>query len=63
MRKKIPAPSWECEVWMRERIEIQIPEPLVEAVLRTAAQQELTVEEILESAIRNYLEGRTDNGR
>ncbi len=48
---------------MMERIEILIPEPLAEAVLRTAAQQEVTVEEILENAIRNYLEGRTDNGR
>ena len=48
---------------MRERIEIQIPEPLAEAILITAAQQELTVEEILDFAIRNYLEGRTDNGR
>lgn len=48
---------------MREKFEIQIPEPLAEALLRTAAQRELTVEEILETAIRNYLEGRTDNGR
>ncbi len=48
---------------MKERIEIRIPEPLAEAVLRTVAQQELTVEEILETAIRHYLEGRTDNGR
>lgn len=47
---------------MKERIEIQIPAPLAEAILLTAAQQELTVEEILESAIRNYLEGRTENG-
>lgn len=47
---------------MKERIEIQIPAPLAEAILLTTAQQELTVEEILESAIRNYLEGRTENG-
>lgn len=47
---------------MKERIEIQIPAPLADAILFIAAQQELTVEEILESAIRNYLEGRTENG-
>lgn len=47
---------------MKKRIEIQIPAPLAEAILLIVAQQELTVEEILESAIRNYLEGRTENG-
>jgi len=47
---------------MKERIEILIPAPPAEAILLTAAQQELTVEEILESAIRNFLEGRTENG-
>lgn len=48
---------------MNDRIEVQIPAPLTDAILQFAAEQELTVEEIVEMAIRIYMEGRLDNGR
>lgn len=48
---------------MNDRIEVQIPAALTDALLRFAAEQELTVEEIVEAAIRIYMEGRLDNGR
>ena len=63
LRKK-PALSWGCEVSaMNDRIEVQIPAPLTDALLRFAAEQELSVEEIVETAVRNYMEGRLGNGR
>lgn len=48
---------------MKDRIEIQIPAPLANAILLAAAETELPVEEILEAAIKNYLEGEVDHGR
>ena len=62
--RKKPAPSWVCEVSaMNDRIEVQIPAPLTDALLRFAAEQELSVEEIVESVMRNYMEGKLGNGR
>lgn len=62
--RKKPALSWVCEVSaMNDRIEIQIPAPLTDAILQFAAEQELTVEEIVETAMRIYMEGRLCNGR
>lgn len=62
--RKKPAPSWVCEVpAMNDRIEVQIPAPLTDAILQFAAEQELTVEEIVETAMRIYMEGRLDNVR
>ena len=48
---------------MNDRIEIEIPAALTDALLRFAAEQELSVEEIVETAMRIYMEGRLDNGR
>lgn len=48
---------------MNDRIEVQIPAALTDALLRFAAEQELSVEEIVESVMRNYMEGRLCNGR
>ena len=48
---------------LSERIEIHIPAPIAEAILLAAAETELSVEEILEAAIKNYLEGEVDHGR
>ena len=48
---------------MNNRIEIEIPAPLTDAILQFAAEQELTVEEIVESVMRNYMERRLGNGR
>ena len=62
--RKKPAPSWVCEVSaMNDRIEVQIPAALTDALLRFAAEQELSVEEIVESVMRNYMEGKLGNGR
>lgn len=62
--RKKPALSWVCEVSaMNDRIEIEIPAPLTDAILQFAAEQELTVEEIVETAMRIYMEGRLGNGR
>ena len=62
--RKKPALSWVCEVSaMNDRIEVQIPAPLTDALLRFAAEQELSVEEIVESVMRNYMEGKLGNGR
>ena len=48
---------------MNDRIEVQIAAALTDALLRFAAEQELSVEEIVETAMRIYMEGRLDNGR
>ncbi len=45
-------PSWECEVG----VDIEIPDTLIELLLIQAAEQELSVEELVERAIRNYIE-------
>ena len=49
-------PSWECEVRHLD-FEIEIPQPLVEPVLRLAAEQKRSVDDIVATAIKNYLEG------
>ena len=41
--------------------EIEIPQPLVEPVLRLAAEQRVPVEEIVARAIKKYLKGDDDN--
>ena len=62
--RKKPALSWVCEVSAtNDRIEVEIPAPLTDAILQFAADQELSVEEIVEAAIRIYMEGRLGNGR
>lgn len=43
------------ERWMIEMVEIEIPESLVEPLLRYAAETEHPVEEIVEKAIRRYM--------
>ena len=55
------APSWECEVPMGERFEIEIPPQLTEPLLQYASETELPVEDIVENALRNYLERSQDN--
>ena len=42
-------------------IEIDIPEPLVRPLLIQAAVQEISVEEIVERAIKHYIEGDKEN--
>ena len=46
---------------MGERIEIEIPPPLAELLLQFASEKELSVEDIVETALRNYLERNKDN--
>ena len=55
------APSWECEVPMGERLEIEIPSQLTEPLLRLASETELPLEDIVEAALKNYLERSQDN--
>lgn len=43
-------------------MEIEIPAWLMEALLRCAAETELPVEEIVERAIKSYLERNEYNG-
>lgn len=47
---------------MTGRIEIRIPAPLADTLLRLAAETELPLEDIVETAFKNYLERRFDNG-
>ena len=62
--RKKPALSWVCEVSaMNDRLEVQIPPALTDALLRFTAERELSVEEIVETVMRNYMEGRLDNYR
>ena len=62
--RKKPALSWVCEVSaMNDPIVVRIPASLTDGLLRFAAEQELSVEEIVETAMRNYMEGRLCNGR
>lgn len=42
-------------------MEIEIPELFMELLLTQAARQEVPVEEIVERAVRNYMEGDEDN--
>ena len=46
---------------MGERLEIEIPPQLTEPLLQYASETELPVEEIVETALRNYLERSQDN--
>ena len=54
-------PSWECEALMGERLEIEIPPQLTEPLLQYASETELSVEDIVETALKNYLERSQDN--
>lgn len=46
---------------MDTKYEINIPSHLTEPLLQYAAETELSVEEIVEAAIKNYLERSHDN--
>lgn len=46
---------------MGERIEIEIPPQLAEPLLRLASETELPLEDIVEAALKNYLERSQDN--
>ena len=46
---------------MGMKYEIEIPSQLTESLLQYAADTELSVEEIVESALENYLERSHDN--
>lgn len=46
---------------MGERFEIEIPSQLTEPLLQYASETELPVEDIVENALRNYLERSQDN--
>ena len=46
---------------MEERLEIEIPPQLIKPLLQYASETELPVEEIVETALRNYLERSQDN--
>lgn len=50
-------PSWKCEVY----VDIEIPNELTEPLMIAAAEQEISVEEIVERAIRNYMERSEEN--
>lgn len=43
--------------------EIEIPAPLVEPLLTLAAEQEISVEEIVTRAIQKFIEGSDECGR
>lgn len=42
-------------------MEIEIPDTVIELLLTQAAEQEITVEEIVEQAIRKYIERNGEN--
>ncbi|MBR2831324.1 MAG: CopG family transcriptional regulator [Oscillospiraceae bacterium] len=46
---------------MGERLEIEIPSQLTEPLLLYASETELPVEDIVETALKNYLERSQDN--
>ena len=46
---------------MGERIEIEIPPRLTEPLFRMASEMELSLEEVVEAALKNYLERSQDN--
>lgn len=46
---------------MEERFEIEIPTRFTEPLLRLAAETEKPLEDIVETALRNYLQGGQDN--
>ena len=45
---------------MNDKKEIVIPEPLADALIRRAAETECSVEELIESILKRYME-RTKN--
>ena len=42
--------------------EIEIPTQLIDLLFALAAEQEVSVEEIVERAIQNFIEGSAENG-
>lgn len=46
---------------MGERFEIVIPPQLTESLLQNASDTELPVEDIVETALKNYMERSQDN--
>ena len=46
---------------MEKEQEIVIPEEFIELLLKTAAELDCSVEELVEKAIRDYLEKRGEN--
>lgn len=46
---------------MGMKYEIEIPPQLTEPFFRLAAETEQTLEDIVETALRNYLQGGQDN--
>ncbi len=46
---------------MVERLEIEIPPQLTEPLLQYASETELPLEDVVETALRNYLERSQDN--
>ena len=46
---------------MGTKYEIEIPPQLTEPLLRLAAETERPLEDIIETALRNYLQGGQDN--
>lgn len=46
---------------MGMKCEIEIPPHLTESLLRLASETELPLEDIVETALRNYLERSQDN--
>lgn len=46
---------------MGERLEIEIPPQFTEPLLQYASSTEISVEDIVETALRNYLERSQDN--
>ena len=56
MRKKLRIfRQWECEA-EQMNYEVEIPNQFTEPLLQYAAENEMSVEEIVESAIKKYLE-------
>ena len=55
--------SWECEVPVHTKNEIEIPPQLTEAVLHYASDTGLSVEEIVEAALKKYLERKHDHAQ
>lgn len=47
---------------MTERVDIMIPEELTAPLLRCASSTELSVEDIVEIALKFYLHRRKENG-
>lgn len=46
---------------METKYEIEIPPHLTESLLRLASETELPLEDIVETALKNYLERSQDN--